>query len=149
MTDSEKPAERTEPDEAVAPAAATEPDAELDHSAVRSVAPTLASGYWVSVVVGLLVLLVLLVFILENGQTARVAFFGVHGHLPQGVALLFAAVIGGLFVVLAGAARILQLRIRLRGRPTPRRVVRRRKRAEPQAESRRSRGPVTESAPHD
>jgi len=63
-------------------------------------------------VVGLLVMLVLIVFILENGQRARVSFFGAHGNLPEGVALLLAAVIGGLFVVLAGAARILQLRAR-------------------------------------
>jgi hypothetical protein len=60
-------------------------------------------------------LLVLLVFILENGQTARVAFFGVHGHLPQGVALLLAALVGAAFVVLTGAARILQLRVRAQG----------------------------------
>lgn len=83
---------------------------------------TRASGYWAAVVIGLLVLLVLLVFILENGQSARVSFFGAHGHLPQGVALLLAAVIGGLFVVLAGAARILQLRSRARGQMTRRGV---------------------------
>jgi hypothetical protein len=50
--------------------------------------------------VGLLLLAVLLIFILENGQRAKVSFFGDHTHLPQGVALLPAAVIGGLFVVL-------------------------------------------------
>jgi len=41
---------------------------------------------------------------------------GAHGHLPEGIALLLAAVIGGLFVVLAGVARILQLRLRARGK---------------------------------
>jgi uncharacterized integral membrane protein len=41
------------------------------------------------------------------------------------VALLLAAVIGGLFVVLAGIARILQLRSRAQGRP--RRAARRRR----------------------
>jgi uncharacterized integral membrane protein len=66
------------------------------------------------VVVGLIVLVILLVFILENGQRAKVSFFGAQTHLPQGVALLFAAVIGGFFVALAGAARILQLRTRAR-----------------------------------
>ena len=76
---------------------------------------TRASGYWAAVVVGLLVLLVLIVFILENGKRESVSFLGVHGHLPEGVALLLAAVIGGLFVVFAGAARILQLRSRTRG----------------------------------
>ena len=35
---------------------------------------------------------------------------GAHGHLPLGVALLLAAVCGVLLVVLAGAARISQLR---------------------------------------
>ena len=35
---------------------------------------------------------------------------GAHGHLPLGVALLPAAVCGVLLVVLAGAARISQLR---------------------------------------
>jgi uncharacterized integral membrane protein len=79
---------------------------------------TRASGYWAAVVVGLLVLLVLIIFILENGQRASVSFMGVHGHLPEGVALLLAAVIGGLFVVLAGAARILQLRTRARSQNT-------------------------------
>jgi uncharacterized integral membrane protein len=63
-----------------------------------------------------LVLLVLIIFILENGQRASISFMGARGHLPEGVALLLAAVIGGLFVVLAGVARILQLRLRARGR---------------------------------
>jgi uncharacterized integral membrane protein len=91
---------------------------------------TRASGFWAAVVVGLIVLLVLVIFILENGQRASVSFFGTHGHLPEGVALLLAAVIGGLFVVFAGAARILQLRTRARGQakqqhpPQPRRAKR-------------------------
>ena len=57
-------------------------------------------------------LVLLIVFILENGQRASVSFVGFHGHLPEGVALLLAAVIGGLFVVLAAVARILELRRR-------------------------------------
>jgi uncharacterized integral membrane protein len=39
-----------------------------------------------------------------------VSYMGAHGHLPLGVALLLAAVCGVLLVVLAGAARISQLR---------------------------------------
>ncbi|MGA3353798.1 MAG: lipopolysaccharide assembly protein LapA domain-containing protein [Acidimicrobiales bacterium] len=73
---------------------------------------TRASGFWAAVVVGLLVLVLLIIFILENGQRASVSFFGAHGHLPEGVALLLAAVIGGLFVVAAAVARILELRRR-------------------------------------
>ena len=102
----------------IAAADASEPPVkqatQLDPSATPPFTHTRASGYWAAVVVGLLVLLVLIIFILENGQRARVSFFGARGELPQGVALLLAAVIGGLFVVLAGAARILQLRSRAR-----------------------------------
>jgi uncharacterized integral membrane protein len=46
---------------------------------------TRASGYWAAVVVGLLVLVVLIIFILENGQRADVSFLGAHTHLPEGV----------------------------------------------------------------
>jgi uncharacterized integral membrane protein len=75
---------------------------------------TRLSGYWAAIVVGLIVLLVLIVFILENSQKVKISFFGAHAHLAEGVALLLAAVIGGLVVVFAGTARILQLRTRAR-----------------------------------
>ena len=84
----------------------------VDPSRTPPFTHTRASGYWAAIVVGLLLLVVLLIFILENGQRAKVSFFGAHTQLPEGVALLLAAVIGGLFVVLAGVARILQLRSR-------------------------------------
>jgi uncharacterized integral membrane protein len=76
---------------------------------------TRIKGYWTLVTVGLLVLVVLIIFILENGQRAKVTFFGAHAELPQGVALLLAAVIGGLVVALVGVARILQLRTQAPG----------------------------------
>jgi len=56
------------------------------------------------------VLLLLLIFILQNGQKVDISYMGAHGHLPLGVALLLAAVCGVLLVVLAGTARISQLR---------------------------------------
>jgi lipopolysaccharide assembly protein A len=71
---------------------------------------TRTGGVWVSVGFFAVVLLLLLIFILENGKTVDIAYFGAHGHLPLGVALLLAAVCGILLVVLAGAARISQLR---------------------------------------
>ena len=72
---------------------------------------TRVGGLWVAAVVFALVLLLLLIFILENGQRAEVSFFGTHGHLPMGVALLLAAVFGVLLVALPGTARIIQLRL--------------------------------------
>jgi uncharacterized integral membrane protein len=80
--------------------------------AARSVVPrSRAGGLWVAAVVFAAVLLLLLIFVLENGQRAEVSFFGAHGHLPIGVALLLAAVFGILLVALPGTARILQLRM--------------------------------------
>ena len=71
---------------------------------------TRISGLWVSVGFFSVVLLLLLIFILQNGTKVDISYMGAHGHLPLGVALLLAAVCGVLLVVLAGAARISQLR---------------------------------------
>jgi uncharacterized integral membrane protein len=81
--------------------------APLPHHRIKR---TRIGGLWVSVAFFAVVLLLLLIFILENGKTVDVAYFGAHGHLPLGVALLLAAVCGVLLVILAGAARISQLR---------------------------------------
>lgn len=67
-------------------------------------------GAWVAVALFAVVLLLLLVFILENGQQVNIGYFGAHGHLPLGVALLLAAVLGILLVVIPGAGRMMQLR---------------------------------------
>jgi lipopolysaccharide assembly protein A len=71
---------------------------------------TRTSGLWVAVGFFAIVLLLLLIFILQNGARVSVNYMGAHGHLPLGVALLLSAVCGVLLVVLAGAARISQLR---------------------------------------
>ena len=71
---------------------------------------TRTGGIWVAVGFFAVILLLLLIFILQNGQKVDIAYMGAHGHLPLGVALLLAAVCGVLLVVLAGTARIGQLR---------------------------------------
>ncbi|MEU4569253.1 lipopolysaccharide assembly protein LapA domain-containing protein [Micromonospora sp. NPDC023956] len=76
-------------------------------------------GLWVAAVLFAFVLLLLLIFVLQNGQRASVSFLGAHGHLPLGVALLLAAVFGILLVALPGTARIVQLRM-LNRRPAAR-----------------------------
>jgi uncharacterized integral membrane protein len=89
------------------------------HHVVRR---TRVGGWWIASALFALVLLLLLIFILENGQRANIAYFGTHGHLPLGVALLLAAVLGVLLVVIPGTGRIVQLRM----------VARRHRRAEAQ-----------------
>lgn len=75
---------------------------------------TRLGGLWAGLAVAVVVLLLLLVFILENGQEVSVGYFGAHGHLPLGVALLLAAGAGALLVIIPGTARIMQLRRRHR-----------------------------------
>jgi uncharacterized integral membrane protein len=67
-------------------------------------------GLWIILISAAFVLLLLLIFIVQNGQSAEVSFLGAHGTLPIGVALLLAAVFGVLLVALPGTVRILQLR---------------------------------------
>jgi uncharacterized integral membrane protein len=69
-----------------------------------------AGGLWVGLVVSAIVLVLLLIFVLQNPDPARIAFLGWDGTLPTGVALLFAAVGGVLLVALPGSLRIVQLR---------------------------------------
>jgi lipopolysaccharide assembly protein A len=75
---------------------------------------TRASGLWTAVACFGVVLLLLLIFILQNSRAVDVSYFGAHGHLPLGIALLLSAVCGVILVVLPGTARIIQLRITAR-----------------------------------
>lgn len=79
--------------------------------AQHTIEPTRTSMVWTMVGIGVVLLVAILVFILQNGQRARVRFLMANGTLPLGVALLFAALLGALLVLVAGAARVLQLRV--------------------------------------
>ncbi len=94
------------PPQQAAPPTAVPPPLPPQHRIKR----TRTSGIWVAVGFFAVILLLLLIFILQNGADVSVSYLGMHGHLPLGVALLLAAVSGVLLVVLAGAARISQLR---------------------------------------
>jgi uncharacterized integral membrane protein len=78
------------------------------------VRPSRLGGLWIALTSGAVVLLLLLIFILENSQEVGIAYFGAHGHLPLGVALLLAAILGILLVVIPGGGRMLQLRMAAR-----------------------------------
>lgn len=71
---------------------------------------TRAGALWTSLFMGFLVLILLLIFVTQNIEPASFTFLGWHWSLPKGVALLLAAVAGGLLTVAVGTARILQLR---------------------------------------
>lgn len=67
-------------------------------------------GLHAGVIAASAVLVVLLVFILENAHSVNVGFLGAHLRLPLAVAMLLAGVGGALLVGTLGAARITQLR---------------------------------------
>lgn len=66
------------------------------------------------------VLIVVLIFIIQNAHTVSISFLGAHLRLSLAVALLLAAIAGALLMAAAGTARITQLRrIIRRGRRQP------------------------------
>jgi uncharacterized integral membrane protein len=79
---------------------------------------TRTSAVWTAVAALVASLVIVLVFILQNLQDVSVSFLVFHGQLPLGVALLVSATLGGVIVLAAGAARVVQLR-RTRRRRDP------------------------------
>ncbi|WP_280833145.1 LapA family protein [Mycolicibacterium frederiksbergense] len=71
---------------------------------------TRAGALWSALILGFLVLIVLLIFIAQNTASTAFTFLSWHWSLPLGVAILGAAVAGGLLTFAAGTARIFQLR---------------------------------------
>ena len=71
---------------------------------------TRAGALWVSLILGFLILTVLLIFITQNTTSTAFTFLTWHWQLPLGVAILLAAVCGGLITALVSAARMFQLR---------------------------------------
>lgn len=93
-------------------APATEPDS----SSTKVGAPrmTRASAVWVATGAALLLLVMLIVFILQNPTRVVVHFLGLSGSLSLGMAMLIASVTGGVLVAIAGVARVTELRLNAR-----------------------------------
>ena len=71
---------------------------------------TRAGMIWVAVASALVVLVLLIIFILQNQELVQVKFLGLEGAVSLGISLFIAAVGGGVLVAVSGAARIIQLR---------------------------------------
>ena len=65
------------------------------------VEPTRTSGVWVASIAFAVLLLLLLIFILQNNRSVPLRFLGFDGSMPLGVAMLLAAVLGALLVAMA------------------------------------------------
>jgi uncharacterized integral membrane protein len=85
--------------------------------------PTRISAAWVATGVALVLLILLLIFILQNLQQVRLHYLGFSPKMPLGVAMLLAAVVGGVVVGVTGGLRVIQIHRsgspRRRTRPGP------------------------------
>ncbi|GGM69071.1 hypothetical protein GCM10012275_44360 [Longimycelium tulufanense] len=75
---------------------------------------TRAGATWVGIIVFAAVLVLLLIFILQNTQAVEISYFTASGQVSLAVAMLLAAVAGVLLTAIAGSLRIWQLRRDLR-----------------------------------
>ena len=70
----------------------------------------LTSGMRTGLIAGFAVLVVAVIFMIQNAHAANISFLGVHLVLPLAAALLLAAIAGALTMAAAGPARVAQLR---------------------------------------
>ena len=71
------------------------------------------SALWIGVIVFAAVLVLLLIFILQNTQPVQISYLALSGSVSLAVAMLLAAVAGVLLAAIAGSLRIWQLRRRM------------------------------------
>ncbi len=83
---------------------------DTDLGAQPAISRTKAGSFWIALIIGIIALVIVLVFILQNLHDAKASFVSAHWDIPLGIDLLFAAILGGLIVFVAGATRIFQLR---------------------------------------
>jgi lipopolysaccharide assembly protein A len=84
-------------------------------------APTRISAMRTGLIAGVVGLIVVMIFIIQNAHAVSISFLGAHLRLSLAVALFLAAIAGALIMAAAGTARITQLRrIMRRDRRKPR-----------------------------
>jgi uncharacterized integral membrane protein len=87
------------------------PPAKAPESAVKF---TRTAALWTALILGFLILILLLVFIVQNGDEMTLQLFSWHWSTQKGVAILLSAVAGGLLTFAVASIRILQLRLAAR-----------------------------------
>jgi uncharacterized integral membrane protein len=65
---------------------------------------------WWALGFSLLLLVLVLIFVLQNLRDTTTTFFGLRWTIPLGLDLLLATLLGGVIAFLLGAARMLQIR---------------------------------------
>ncbi|WP_245802186.1 LapA family protein [Corynebacterium pacaense] len=90
-------------------------DVEEQHrEAPRTPSRTFAGGTWVALIVGALLLILLLVFILQNQTPVELTLFAWSFQFPAGIGFLLAAITGALIMALVGGVRMFEYRRQIR-----------------------------------
>lgn len=71
---------------------------------------SLAGGTWVALIFGTLLLILLLIFIMQNQQHVNLKLFTWAFSFPAGVGFLLAAIAGALIMAIVGGVRMMELR---------------------------------------
>lgn len=80
----------------------------------KKVKGSLAGGAWVALIFGALLLILLLIFIMQNQQAVDLHLFTWSFSFPAGVGLLLAAIAGALIMAIVGGVRMFELRRQIR-----------------------------------
>lgn len=72
------------------------------------------AGLWIALILGAILLILLLIFVVQNNTPTSFDYLQWTFSLPLGVAMLCAAVAGALIMALVGSVRIMQLSWQLR-----------------------------------
>ncbi|MDO5032494.1 lipopolysaccharide assembly LapA domain-containing protein [Corynebacterium sp.] len=73
-----------------------------------------AASTWIALIVGFLLLIVLIIFILQNQQKVPMNFLNWSAEFPAGIAYLISAIAGALIMALVGMWRMFELRRQVR-----------------------------------
>ena len=101
------------------------PEARTDPSLDEHQKQGVTGATWIALILGALVLIMLLIFILQNNVPADFAYLGWAFTLPLGVAMLFAAIAGMLIMGLFGSVQLFKLGRRVRKLEKERQELRR------------------------
>jgi lipopolysaccharide assembly protein A len=76
--------------------------------------PTRIASIRMGLIAGIVALILLVIFIVQNANAVHITFLGAHASVSLAAALLVAAIAGALVMAAAGTARITQLRRTMR-----------------------------------
>ena len=103
-----------EPREEAAPSAAAAEQKKKAGKKSERVSGSVAASTWVALILGAILLVLMLVFILQNQAQVDINLFAWSFQLPAGIAYLFSTIIGALIMALVGGWRMLELRRQVR-----------------------------------